>query len=58
MGQVTVKKRMNVVVAKVGGQKEEEEKLPFCWLVLLRLTDASKKSNPSNGFLIPGLVYL
>ena len=39
MGQVTVKKRVkvlvkkrvNVVVAKVGGRKEEEEeKLPFC----------------------------
>ena len=47
MGQVMVKKRVkvlvNVVVAKVGGWKEEEEeKLLFCWLAPLRLAGASK----------------
>ena len=41
---------MNVVVAKVGGQKEdeEEEKLPFCWLALLHLAGASKKIKHST----------
>ena len=41
-----VKVLVNVVIAKVGGRKEEEEeeKLPFCWLAPLRLAGASKNA--------------